>query len=154
MPEHQSTLQEEANLRWSFIDKVDDACVVVTERMEIVFVNGQARGLLQEHTFGKRCFEVIPVAEKDCAWECPTLRAVAEAKDLVYCEETVCTDGESSVCLGVIVIPLPTKPADASRALLMLRGKPADVTQEAYKTQLFRDAKQLRNHIEQHLLTT
>ena len=72
-------LQDETALLWSFLEAESDACVVVSERMELIYVNTSARSLMPEGWFGKRCFEVLPVAGETCAFHCPKIRAVNEA---------------------------------------------------------------------------
>ena len=99
-------LRDETALRWSFLEDERDACVVVSERMELVYINAAARELVPGQWFGKRCFEVFPVVDETCAFHCPKIRAVSESLDVVYCEETVCSRDMDCVVLGVGLIPL------------------------------------------------
>ena len=99
-------LRDETALRWSFLEDERDACVVVSERMELIYVNTAARGLMPDGWFGKRCFEVLPVAGETCAFHCPKIRAVNEAAEIVYCEESVCAGGNDCAVFGVGLIPL------------------------------------------------
>ncbi len=58
------TLQDEAALSWNFLEDERDPCIVVSERMELVYINGAAQQLVPQEWFGKRCFEVFPVVDE------------------------------------------------------------------------------------------
>ena len=85
-PDYQ--LQDETTLRWSRLEDEPEACVV-SDRMELVYINTAARELVPGEWFGKRCFEVFPTVDEACAFHCPKIRAVNESVDVVYCEEAV-----------------------------------------------------------------
>ena len=93
------TLQDEAALSWNFLEDEHDACIVVSERMELVYINGAAQQLVPKEWFGKRCFEVFPVVDETCAFHCPKIDAVSESPEtspkVVYCEEAVYTGKRS-----------------------------------------------------------
>ena len=72
-----SQLQDKAALRWSRLEDEDAACVVVSDRMELVYINAAAMELVSGSWFGKRCFEVLPGVEEACAFHCPKIRAVS-----------------------------------------------------------------------------
>ena len=90
MSETKSMLQEESALRWGFLEQEKDACAVVSDRMELVYMNEPARRLVPLDWFGRRCFEVFPTANDLCAIGCLTRTAVHEAHEILYCEE-VCS---------------------------------------------------------------
>ena len=54
--------QDSSGLRWSRLEDEREACVVVSDRMELVYINTAARELVPGEWFGKRCFEVLPTA--------------------------------------------------------------------------------------------
>ena len=87
--DERSPLRDESALRWNFLEDEADACIVVSGRMELVYVNGAAKTLIPDAWFGKRCFEVLPVVDETCAFHCPKIAAVNESPDVVYCEEAV-----------------------------------------------------------------
>ena len=57
------TLRDEAALRWGFLEEETDPCLVVSERMEFIYVNNEGTRPGSDEWFGKRCFEVLPVAD-------------------------------------------------------------------------------------------
>ncbi len=90
--EPDSQLQDETALRWNRLEDEREACVVVSDRMELVYINTAALQLVPGEWFGKRCFEVLPIVDEACAFHCPKIRAVNESVDVVYCEECTATD--------------------------------------------------------------
>src|SRR5918994_2529906 len=120
--EPDSQLQDHAALRWTRLEDEPGACVVVSDRMELVYINAAARELVAGAWFGKRCFEVLPIVDEACAFHCSKIRAVNESQDVVYCEETVSGDDGRKV-FGVGLIPLKPGSDDHARAVLLLRAK-------------------------------
>ena len=143
----ESELQDETALHWNWLEEERDACVVVSERMELVYANATARELVPGQWFGKRCFEVLPIVDETCAFHCSKITAVTTSTDVVYCEETVCAYGKDCEVFGVGLIPLGTGRADRGRAVLFMRGKSAGAPEAEYKAQLLRDARGVRDRI-------
>lgn len=144
-------LRDETALRWSFLEDERDACVVVSERMELVYINAAARELVPGEWFGKRCFEVFPVVDETCAFHCPKIRAVNESLDVVYCEETVCSGDKDCVVFGVGLIPLGPEGDDRARAVFLLRGKKEGGEESEFRAQLLLDAESARRRITSRL---
>ena len=138
-----SQLQDKAALRWSRLEDEPGACVVVSDRMEIVYINAAAVNLVAGSWFGKRCFEVLPTVDKACAFHCPKIRAVNESVEVVYCEETVRVGHDDQRVFGVGLIPLGPAGGDRARAILLLRAKDPSVEDNAFQTQLITDATTL-----------
>lgn len=128
--EDRSILEDESALRWGFLEDNPDACAVVSDRMELVYMNEPARKLVAESWFGRRCFEIFPTADDLCAFHCPTMTAVHQSHDILYCEEVLRTPGGPVRELGVAVIPLEGISRDEARSLLLLRPK-SESTREA-----------------------
>lgn len=149
------TLRDEAALQWNFLDDEHDSCIVVSERMELVYINATARGLVPSGWFGKRCFEVFPVADQTCAFHCPKIDAVNEASDtpskVAYCEETLCKANLERIVLGVGLIPLGPARTDRTRAVFVLRRRDGSTSAPAFESQLLRDADEVRQRIATHL---
>ena len=141
-----SQLHDNAALRWSRLEDEREACVVVSDRMDLVYINMAARELVPGEWFGKRCFEVLPIVDKACAFHCPKIRAVNESVDVVYCEETVFV-GETPTVFGVGLIPLGPSSGNHARAVLLLRAKGESVEESAFRAQLLTDAKSLARRI-------
>ena len=145
------TLQDEAALSWNFLEDEPDPCIVVSERMELVYINGAEQKLVPEEWFGKRCFEVFPVVDETCAFHCPKIDAVSESPEtsprVVYCEEALYTGTLERVVLGVGLIPLGAERADHARAVFVLRNKDAAAEGQAFESQLLQDAEQVRRRI-------
>jgi hypothetical protein len=135
-------IEDESALRWGFLEDDQDACAVVSDRMELVYMNDPARKLVSQDWFGRRCFEIFPTANDLCAFKCPTMAAVHEAHEILYCEETLRAPGGPVRELGVAVIPLDGMSKDEARALLLLRPK-SEVTEEA----LLSEARTLRERV-------
>ncbi|NIR28215.1 MAG: hypothetical protein GWN84_02550 [Gammaproteobacteria bacterium] len=135
----ESAFQDEEHLRWGFLDQERDACAVVSQRMELVYINRAGQGLVPREWFGKRCFEVLPVVNEKCAWHCPTIKAVAESPGIVYCEELIHTADEPALAFGVAVIPVPQTGEDPARAVLLLRRKDAGVDEGAFQHSLLQE---------------
>jgi hypothetical protein len=138
-PRDPSILEDESALRWGFLEEDPDACAVVSDRMELVYMNRPARDLVSESWFGRRCFEIFPTANDLCAFHCPTMTAVHESTGILYCEETLRAPSGPVRELGVAVIPLGGMSRDEACALLLLRPK-AESTREA----LLEEASRLR----------
>ena len=137
-----SQLQDKTALRWSRLEDEREACVVVSDRMELVYINAAAHELVPGEWFGRRCFEVLPTVDEACAFHCPKIRAVNESVDVVYCEEAVFAGNVRKV-FGVGLIPLGPGSDDHSRAILLLRAKGESVEEGAFQAQLLTDAKSL-----------
>lgn len=147
-----SILQDESAMRWSFLEEETCACAVVTERMELVYLNGPGRSITPVEWFGKRCFEVLPTSDSGCAWECPTLSAVAEHQHITYCEESLRLEAEEQpLVLGTAVIPLPERGDDAAYAVLMFKPKPLLCDEARFREQLISEATLLRERIREQL---
>ena len=144
----ESILKEETAMRWGFLDDEAEPCAVVTERMELVYLNGLGRVLTPPEWFAKRCFEVLPVTDERCAWQCPTITAVHEAKELTYCEEHLRQDDGSTIDLGTAVIPLSRSCEDGAKALLMFRLKEEGVDRAEFQKELLRDASSLQARLD------
>jgi len=149
-----SQLQDETALRWSRLEDEREACVVVSDRMELVYINAAARELVPSEWFGKRCFEVLPTVDEACAFHCPTIRAVNESVDVVYCEETVFVGNNDRKVFGVGLIPLGAGSVDRARAVLLLRAKGGSVEESAFRAQLLTDAKILARRMASHFPPT
>jgi hypothetical protein len=134
-----SILEDESALRWGFLEDDPDACAVVSDRMELVYMNGPARKLVSESWFGRRCFEIFPTADELCAFHCPTMTAVHQSTEIHYCEETLRSPTGPVQELGVAVIPLGGMSHDEARALLLLRPK-----SESTRDALLEEASKLR----------
>ena len=146
-PEPRPQFRDEEALRWCFLEEERDACVVVSERMELVYINAAGRALVPGEWFGKRCFEVLPVVDETCAFHCPKIRAVSEAIDVVYCEETIGSGAGDRVVLGVGLIPLGSRGDDPARAVLLLRDKGESGEESDFRAQLLLDAETVRRRI-------
>jgi hypothetical protein len=129
-PKNRSILEDESALRWGFLEDEPDACAVVSDRMEVVYMNEPARKLVAESWFGRRCFEIFPTANDLCAFHCPTMTAVHQSHDILYCDEILRAPGGPVRELGVAVIPLEGMSRDEARSLLLLRPK-SESTREA-----------------------
>lgn len=147
----ESILKEETAMRWGFLDDETEPCAVVTERMELVYLNGLARVLTPPEWFAKRCFEVLPVTNEQCAWQCPTITAVHEAKELTYCEEHLRQDDGGTIDLGTAVIPLSRSCEDGAKALLMFRLKEEGVEGSEFQKELLRDASNLQAQLDSEI---
>ena len=141
-----SQLQDETTLRWSRLEDEPEACVV-SDRMELVYINTAARELVPGEWFGKRCFEVFPTVDEACAFHCPKIRAVNESVEVVYCEETVSVGNHDRRVFGVGLIPLGPGSDDRARAVLLLRAKEGSVEEGGFREQLLADAKSLAQRI-------
>jgi hypothetical protein len=145
-PQSDAQLRNETALRWSDLEREQEPCVVVSERMELVYLNAAARELVPGVWFGKRCFEVLPNVDESCALHCPKIRAVNESIDVVYCEETIGKGETGGPNFGVGLIPLGPTGAGRARAVLLLRAKDGS-EEKAFQAQLVLDAKGLAKRI-------
>ena len=139
-------LKDESSMRWNFLESEADACVVFSEWMEIVYLNTAARRLVPDEWFGKRCFDVLPIADQTCALHCPKIKAVSDAPEVVYCEESLQSLGSDGT-FGVGLIPLGPESPDRSRAVLVLRRKEPAGNQEEFSARLVKDAERVRDRI-------
>jgi|GEM_PF-951807 len=150
IPVARTILKDENAIRWEFLETQSDACAVVSERMELLYLNQAGRALSLPDWFAKRCFEVLPNRDQNCAWHCPTITAVGSAKEIIYCEEALAPTELSSVILGTAVIPMQHSAEDGAKALLLFRRKSAEGDQKNFEEQLLADARALREHVAAH----
>ncbi len=151
-PQIRSSLRDEMALRWGFLEEEKEPCAVVSYRMELVFINAAGRTLLPEEWFGKRCFEVLPTVDEKCALHCPTIRAVNESVEPVYCEEVVLGKARTSLEFGVAVIPLAAAAGqDRAKALLLFRPKKLQIGETTFQIQLLKDAAALQMRLASRL---
>ncbi len=150
IPVTQTILEDESAIRWEFLEDESDACAVVSERMELLYLNGAGRALTLPDWFAKRCFEVLPHRDENCAWHCPTITAVSEAEEITYCEEALSPADGPSVTLGTAVIPMEHSAEDGAKALLMFRRKDAGSDQKSFQEKLLADAHDLHTRVAAH----
>ena len=143
-------LEDENAIRWEFLENERDACAVVSERMELLYLNSAGRSLTLPHWFAKRCFEVLPNPDEHCAWHCPTIAAVSNAEVITYCEEALSPPDGAARTLGTAVIPLEHTAEDGAKALLMFREKTAGAEEERFRESLLKDARALNARIATH----
>ncbi len=146
----QTILKDESAIRWQFLEDESDACAVVSERMELLYLNEAGRALTLPDWFAKRCFEVLPTRDEHCAWHCPTITAVSEAEEITYCEEALAPADGPSVTLGTAVIPMQHSAEDGAKALLMFRRKHTDSDQNSFQEKLLADARDLHARVAAH----
>ena len=150
IPVTKSLLQDENAIRWEFLEAEQDACAVVSQRMELLYLNEAGSALTLPDWFAKRCFEVLPNRDADCAWHCPTITAVSEADEITYCEEALNDADGSPITLGTAVIPMEQSDEDGAKALLIFRRKDPTVDQEAFQARLLGDAAALLARVSAH----
>jgi hypothetical protein len=150
IPVTQTILEDESAIRWEFLEDESDACAVVSERMELLYLNEAGRALTLPDWFAKRCFEVLPNRDEHCAWHCPTITAVSEASEITYCEEALSPADGPSVTLGTAVIPIEHSAEDGARALLMFRRKDTGGDQQSFQEKLLADARDLHARVSAH----
>ncbi len=144
MTEERLQHQRRMASRWGFLEAERDACSVVTRQMVVVYLNEAARSLVPPEWFGRRCWDVFPVGEENCASGCAAVAAVSKADDIVYCEETIHAADGSPLRLGLAVIPLRAAARMGERAILLLRPKAPDMADENFRTKLLERAADLR----------
>ncbi len=150
IPLTRTILEDESAIRWEFLENESDACAVVSERMELLYLNGAGRALTLPDWFAKRCFEVLPHRDENCAWHCPTITAVSEAEEITYCEEALSPADGPSVTLGTAVIPMEHSADDGAKALLMFRRKDTGSDQKSFQEKLLTDARDLHARVAAH----
>lgn len=150
IPVTQKIFEDENAMRWEFLESESDACAVVSERMELLYLNEAGRALTLPQWFAKRCFEVLPNRDEHCAWHCPTIVAVSEAEEITYCEEALSPVEGPSMTLGTAVIPLEHTSEDGAKALLMFREKVSGTEEARFREQLLADAQGLNTRVTAH----
>ena len=150
IPTTQTILKDENAIRWEFLDTESDPCAVVSERMELLYLNEAGRSLTLPDWFAKRCFEVLPNRDENCAWHCQTITAVSQAKEITYCEEVLAPIDGPSVTFGTAVIPIQHNTKDGARALLIFRPKSSDGDQSRFQEKLLADARDLHVRVTTH----
>ena len=85
--------------------------------------------------------------DETCAFHCPKITSVTKATEVVYCEETICMQGQHCDVFGVGLIPLGTGRADRARAVLLMRGKNVVKPEPEFEGRLLRDAEAVRDRI-------
>ena len=143
IPLGESQFKDENAIRWAFLEQESDACAVVSERMELLYLNEAGRALTLPDWFAKRCFEVLPNRDERCAWHCPTITAVSEADEITYCEEALSPAEGAAIMLGTAVIPLEHSAEDGARALLVFRSKLPGGDESRFRERLLADAGDL-----------
>ena len=136
--------KNEMSVRWRFLEEELDPCGVVSREMEVHYLNAAGRALVPVHWFGRRCWQVFPVGEEGCASRCPAVQAVRNSSEIVYCQEHLYPGGGTSLKLGIAVIPLEKPRKDGERAILLFRSKDTEVSEDAFRGTLLKDAENLR----------
>lgn len=144
----QSMLKDEVALHWSFLDAESDGFAVVSERMELLFVNTAARALVFEDWFAKRCWEAFPTKHEECLLRCPTIQAMGKGDEIRYQEEVLEPEGKSSMRLGVAMIPLPAGRPDKAAALLLLRPRDDTPGEVSFRSKVLAAAIEVRSRLE------
>jgi hypothetical protein len=137
-------LNDSMATRWRFLDERTDACSVVTRRMELLYLNSAAKALAPGEWFGRRCWQVFPVADSSCASRCPVVKAVSTSGEIAYCEETFFPAGQPPLVLSVAVIPFPGTAEHETSTLLFMRPKPVDVPDDSTRAQMMEEARRLQ----------
>jgi len=150
IPVTRTILKDENAIRWEFLEDQSDACAVVSERMELLYLNAAGRALTLPDWFAKRCFEVLPNRDGHCAWHCPTIVAVSGADKITYCEEALAPADGPSVILGTAVIPMEHSSEDGAKALLLFRPKSTGDDQRDFQEKLLADARDLHDIVATH----
>jgi hypothetical protein len=150
IPLTESQFKDENTIRWEFLEQESDACAVVSERMELLYLNEAGRSLTLPDWFAKRCFEVLPNRDEHCAWHCPTITAVSDAEEITYCEEALSPADGPSVTLGTAVIPLEHSAEDGAKALLVFRAKLPGTDESRFRERLLADARDLSARVATH----
>lgn len=150
IPTTRTILKDENAIRWEFLETESDPCAVVSERMELLYLNEAGRSLTLPDWFAKRCFEVLPNRDENCAWHCPTITAVSQAKEITYCEEALAPIDGPSVTFGTAVIPIQHNTRDGAKALLIFRLKSSDGDQSRFQEKLLADARDLHVRVTTH----
>ena len=150
IPLTRSLFKDENAIRWEFLEQQQDACAVVSERMEVLYLNAAGRALSLPDWYAKRCFEILPNVDGQCAWNCPTITAVSNAREITYCEEALGVAGEPSVILGTAVIPMEHSEEDGAKALLLFRHKSEAVDPRQFQDELLADARKLEAQVAAH----
>ena len=150
IPTTQTILKDENAIRWEFLESESDPCAVVSARMELLYLNEAGRALTLPDWFAKRCFEVLPNRDENCAWHCPTITAVSDANEITYCEEALAPTDGPSVTFGTAVIPITQNAEDGARALLIFRPKSSDGDQKRFQEKLLADARVLHARVATH----
>lgn len=131
-------------VRWRFLEQTSGACGVVTRRMELLYLNSAARALAPPEWFGRRCWQVFPVADPSCAARCPVIQAVLGLEEISYCEETVYPSGQAPLILSVAVIPLPRTRDEEPNAVLFMRPKAQTRAGDSMRTKMIEEARTLQ----------
>ena len=150
IPVTRTIFQDENAIRWEFLEAEPDACAVVSQRMELLFLNAAGRALTLPDWFAKRCFEVLPNRDEHCAWHCPTITAVVEADEITYCEEALSPVNGPPITLGTAVIPMEHSDEDGAKALLLFRRKPDGTDETEFQARLIADADALLARVAAH----
>ena len=116
---------------------------MVSKGIEVIYLNGQAKSLVQSDWLGKPCWKVFPVADQNCAARCPAVKAVRNGGPIAFCEEKICAVDRSPLDLAVAVIPLPVAHDQKPGAILLMRPKPGD-EETQFRSRLMDDARKLR----------
>ena len=130
--------------RWHFLEEQSGACGVVSRHMELLYLNSAARTLAPPQWFGRRCWQVFPVADPSCAARCPVIQAVLGLEEISYCEETVYPSAQSPLVLSVAVIPLPAATDEEPNAVLLMRPKAETSAGDAVRTDMIGEARKLQ----------
>ena len=139
--------------RWNFLEPEHDPCGVVSQQMEVLYLNVAARLIIPAGWFGRRCWQAFPVDDDRCASRCLAVWAVGHSNEIVYCEETIHPGRGAPTMVGVAVIPLGSMQADGEQAILLLRPKLADCAGDTFKRMLLEDGKRLQSRSFEQLKT-
>ena len=135
--------EEVGRADWSFLEDQPVACGVITQRMEVVYLNEAARSLAAPEWFGSRCWQVFPVEDPSCASSCRVPKAISDATEITYCEEQLRPDAQPSITVGVAVIPWRGEHEDDLHGILLLQARPPGTEAVAFRKQLLGRAREI-----------
>ena len=139
----EALLKEDSALSWQFLDGEADPCAVVTNRMELLYINQPCQSLVPHEWFARRCFEILPTSEALCAMDCPTIAAVQSSDQIVYADECLQSESGTPINLGTAVIPVERSLEDSARAILLFRLRDGDAEPATFAERLLADARNL-----------
>lgn len=146
----ESMLRDEISATWDFLEKESEPCAVVSERMELLYLNKTGRTLGAAEWFGKRCFEVLPVTDSWCALHCQTIKAVNQTDEIAYCEENFWGQPGAAVGFGGAIIPLGDFKRAGAQALIVLRPK-VKTDDEGFRKSVLAYARELQSRVARQL---
>jgi CRP/FNR family transcriptional regulator len=129
------------------LDEELDPCVVLSPRMDVLYVNPAAKKIVPSSWIGRPCWQTFPVVEQIYGTSSSVARSIRRSCESLFCVERIISHGKRHD-YGVAIVPLTGSGGgreihESANALLVLRRKEDDLD-ATFESRLVHDGELIR----------